>query len=61
MSRTVAVVGVGHGGSAVATALDSERDRAVSPDPAVVPMATVSEYKGADLFTGRFAELFGTA
>lgn len=33
-----------------------------SPDgPVVVPSATVSEYKGADLFTGRFARLFGTA
>lgn len=33
-----------------------------TPDgPAVVPAATVAEYKGADLFTGRFAELFGTA
>ncbi|GAA4054223.1 NAD(P)/FAD-dependent oxidoreductase [Actinomadura miaoliensis] len=33
-----------------------------TPDgPAVVPAATVSEYKGADLFTGRFTELFGTA
>jgi NADH dehydrogenase FAD-containing subunit len=32
-----------------------------SPDgPVVVPAATVSEYKGADLFTGRFAQLFGT-
>lgn len=29
--------------------------------PSVVPTATVVEYKGADLFTGRFAELFGTA
>ena len=33
-----------------------------TPDgPAVVPATTVAEYKGADLFTGRFAELFGTA
>lgn len=33
-----------------------------SPDgPLVLPAATVSEYKGHDLFTGRFAELFGTA
>ncbi|WP_412517151.1 FAD-dependent oxidoreductase [Actinomadura madurae] len=33
-----------------------------TPDgPSVVPTATVVEYKGADLFTGRFAELFGTA
>ena len=33
-----------------------------TPDgPAVVPATTVTEYKGADLFTGRFAELFGTA
>ncbi|GAA0966602.1 hypothetical protein [Actinocorallia libanotica] len=32
-----------------------------APDgPTVVPAATVSEYKGADLFTRRFAELFGT-
>ncbi|ONH22047.1 NAD(P)/FAD-dependent oxidoreductase [Pseudofrankia asymbiotica] len=27
--------------------------------PAVVPAATVSEYKGVDLFTGRFVEQFG--
>ena len=33
-----------------------------TPDgPAVVPAATVAEYKGRDLFTGRFAALFGTA
>ncbi|MCM2414047.1 FAD-dependent oxidoreductase [Streptomyces sp. RKAG290] len=33
-----------------------------TPDgPAVLPASAVSEYKGADLFTGRFAELFGTA
>lgn len=33
-----------------------------TPDgPSVVPTATVVEYKGADLFTGRFADLFGTA
>ncbi|TDD79101.1 FAD-dependent oxidoreductase [Actinomadura darangshiensis] len=33
-----------------------------TPDgPFVVPVETVVEYKGADLFTGRFAELFGTA
>jgi NADH dehydrogenase FAD-containing subunit len=33
-----------------------------SPDgPAVLPASTVSDYKGKDLFTGRFAELFGTA
>ncbi|GAA4622244.1 hypothetical protein GCM10023196_013650 [Actinoallomurus vinaceus] len=33
-----------------------------TPDgPAVIPAATVSEYKGADLFTGRFAQLFGSA
>ncbi|MGP4101489.1 NAD(P)/FAD-dependent oxidoreductase [Nonomuraea sp. KM90] len=32
-----------------------------SPDgPIVLSGQTVSEYKGADLFTGRFAELFGT-
>ncbi|MFC9730307.1 NAD(P)/FAD-dependent oxidoreductase [Streptomyces roseolus] len=32
-----------------------------SPDgPLVLPAATVSAYKGGDLFTGRFAELFGT-
>ncbi|WP_327676291.1 NAD(P)/FAD-dependent oxidoreductase [Kitasatospora sp. NBC_00458] len=32
------------------------------PDgPSAVPAATVAEYKGADLFTGRFAELFGRA
>jgi NADH dehydrogenase FAD-containing subunit len=32
-----------------------------SPDgPVVVPPATVAEYKGADLFTGRFTDLFGT-
>ncbi len=29
--------------------------------PFVTPVATVSEYKGADLFTGRFAQQFGTA
>lgn len=30
------------------------------PDgPTTVPRTTVAEYKGADLFTGRFAELFG--
>jgi len=33
-----------------------------SPDgPAVLPASTVSDYKGKDLFTGRFVELFGTA
>jgi NADH dehydrogenase FAD-containing subunit len=33
-----------------------------SPDgPTILPAQTVSEYKGADLFTGRFVELFGTA
>ncbi|GAA4553103.1 NAD(P)/FAD-dependent oxidoreductase [Amycolatopsis samaneae] len=33
----------------------------LTPDgPAAVPAATVAEYKGADLFTGRFAEQFGT-
>jgi NADH dehydrogenase FAD-containing subunit len=33
-----------------------------SPDgPIVLPAQAVSEYKGADLFTGRFAELFGVA
>ncbi|GAA3012845.1 NAD(P)/FAD-dependent oxidoreductase [Streptosporangium longisporum] len=33
-----------------------------TPDgPAVVPVETVVQYKGADLFTGRFAEQFGTA
>ncbi|MEV6037161.1 FAD-dependent oxidoreductase [Nonomuraea sp. NPDC052116] len=33
-----------------------------SPDgPAVVPAETVSAYKGADLFTGRFTEQFGAA
>ncbi|MEV0199067.1 FAD-dependent oxidoreductase [Nonomuraea sp. NPDC050691] len=32
------------------------------PDgPAVVPAETVSAYKGADLFTGRFTEQFGSA
>ncbi|MCO6004079.1 FAD-dependent oxidoreductase [Actinoallomurus purpureus] len=32
-----------------------------TPDgPAVLPATAVAEYKGADLFTGRFAELFGT-
>jgi apoptosis-inducing factor 2 len=31
-----------------------------TPDgPAVVPAATVAEYKGGDLFTGRFLEQFG--
>ncbi|WP_205718070.1 FAD-dependent oxidoreductase [Actinomadura soli] len=29
--------------------------------PSVLPAPAVAEYKGADLFTGRFAELFGTA
>lgn len=33
-----------------------------SPDgPIVLAAPAVAEYKGADLFTGRFAELFGTA
>ncbi|WP_327353649.1 NAD(P)/FAD-dependent oxidoreductase [Streptomyces sp. NBC_01304] len=33
-----------------------------SPEgPNVLPARMVAEYKGADLFTGRFAELFGTA
>ncbi len=33
-----------------------------SPDgPVVVPAETVSAYKGADLFTGRFTEQFGAA
>ncbi|MEV6159606.1 FAD-dependent oxidoreductase [Nonomuraea sp. NPDC052129] len=33
-----------------------------TPDgPAVVPATTVSAYKGADLFTGRFTEQFGAA
>ncbi|MEU7746765.1 FAD-dependent oxidoreductase [Nonomuraea sp. NPDC049158] len=33
-----------------------------TPDgPAVVPAETVSAYKGADLFTGRFTEQFGAA
>ncbi|GAA2409233.1 NAD(P)/FAD-dependent oxidoreductase [Nonomuraea africana] len=32
-----------------------------TPDgPAVVPAETVSQYKGADLFTGRFTEQFGS-
>jgi NADPH-dependent 2,4-dienoyl-CoA reductase/sulfur reductase-like enzyme len=32
-----------------------------SPEgPAVIPAATVAEYKGADLFTGRFTEQFGS-
>ncbi len=30
-----------------------------SDGPAVVPAATVAEYKGADLFTGRFTQQFG--
>jgi apoptosis-inducing factor 2 len=30
-----------------------------SEGPAVVPATTVSQYKGADLFTGRFIEQFG--
>jgi hypothetical protein len=31
-----------------------------SPDgPFVAPATTVSEYKGADLFTGRFVQQFG--
>ncbi|KAA2253812.1 FAD-dependent oxidoreductase [Solihabitans fulvus] len=29
--------------------------------PAVLPAAAVAEYKGADLFVGRFVELFGVA
>ncbi|KLL11978.1 NAD(P)/FAD-dependent oxidoreductase [Protofrankia coriariae] len=33
-----------------------------TPDgPAAVPATTVAEYKGADLFTGRFAKQFGIA
>ncbi|MFI8962947.1 NAD(P)/FAD-dependent oxidoreductase [Streptomyces sp. NPDC053493] len=33
-----------------------------SPDgPMILPVETVVQYKAADLFTGRFAELFGTA
>ncbi|GAA1598268.1 FAD-dependent oxidoreductase [Actinomadura kijaniata] len=33
-----------------------------SPDgPVVLPAAAVGEYKGADLFTGRFNDLFGTS
>ncbi|MEV0175782.1 FAD-dependent oxidoreductase [Streptomyces sp. NPDC050803] len=36
----------------------SEDDPAV---PAVVPAQVVAQYKGADLFTGRFEELFGTS
>jgi hypothetical protein len=33
-----------------------------TPDgPAVVSAETVSAYKGADLFTGRFTEQFGAA
>ena len=33
-----------------------------TPDgPSVLPATAVAEYKGADLFTDRFAELFGTA
>lgn len=33
-----------------------------TPDgPTVLPAQAVSEYKGKDLFAGRFAELFGTA
>jgi apoptosis-inducing factor 2 len=33
-----------------------------TPDgPAVAPATTVAEYKGADLFTARFTEQFGTA
>lgn len=33
-----------------------------TPDgPTVIPAATVSEYKGADIFTGRFVEQFGAA
>ena len=32
-----------------------------TPDgPAVAPLATVTEYKGADLFTARFIEQFAT-
>ncbi|MFD0021957.1 NAD(P)/FAD-dependent oxidoreductase [Streptomyces sp. NPDC058382] len=36
--------------------------QAPTPDgPTLLPASAVSEYKGVDLFTGRFAELFGTA
>jgi hypothetical protein len=36
--------------------------KAVWPEgPTVLPAQAVSEYKGTDLFSGRFAELFGTA
>ncbi|MFI0481489.1 NAD(P)/FAD-dependent oxidoreductase [Actinomadura sp. 9N215] len=34
---------------------------ATEDGPSVLPAEAVAEYKGADLFTGRFAELFGTA
>ena len=69
MGRTVAVIGGGYGGPAVAKALDSEsdivlidpRDAFVNSAGSVVPAVTVSQYRGADLFTARFAEQFGTA
>ncbi|WUI04235.1 FAD-dependent oxidoreductase [Spirillospora sp. NBC_00431] len=34
---------------------------ATEEGPSVLPAPAVAEYKGVDLFTGRFAELFGTA
>ncbi|MGH3240232.1 MAG: NAD(P)/FAD-dependent oxidoreductase [Spirillospora sp.] len=34
---------------------------ATEDGPSVLPAPAVAEYKGLDLFTGRFAELFGTA
>lgn len=35
--------------------------RPAAGGPVAIPAATVSEYKGADLFTGRYARHFGTA
>ncbi|OUC95981.1 hypothetical protein [Streptosporangium minutum] len=76
MSRVVVVIGGGYGGSAVAKALDPEadvvligpRDAFVNPagcppptGPAIALDETVSAYKGAGLFTGRFTEQFGAA
>ncbi|WP_326825266.1 hypothetical protein [Streptosporangium sp. NBC_01756] len=96
MSRTVAVIGGGYGGSALAKALVAETEVVhIDPGDAFVNTAgslrtltrpdwgsniffpyaefltrgtvvrvqaeTVVQYKGADLFTGRFAEQFGSA
>jgi NADH dehydrogenase FAD-containing subunit len=70
MGRTVVIVSGGYGGAAAAKALDQDADvvliepwdafvqNAVAPRPGSTGLA---EYKGSDLFTGRFAELFGVA